>query len=394
MHLDLPTLLAVEAFVAAASAAMIIVGCPRRQGTRGCLWWALGGISTAGALLLVVAGGDAASTFLPLANLLFALSPALYWTGARVFAGRGVSYPLMLAGLAVIALLQFAPGLQVSAEWQMAASLAIIVVYLLSGALELVLSRERMWAGWILAALLGLHGVLFVAGAAEATAGTLKAMELPALDTWFGIVHFESIVFAIGSAVFVIAFIREQGEAQQRRVAEVDALTGVSTRRAFLVAMGDALERSRAGALPASVVVFDLDHFKSVNDNHGHLVGDRVLRLFADTVRGVLRRDDRIGRIGGEEFALLLPETSLASALEVAERVRATFEAAATSVDGVVLDATVSAGVATSSPGSSVQSLLVAADDGLYEAKAKGRNRVEAAPRKPVPGGPASLRVA
>lgn len=395
MNLDLPTLLAVEAFVAAASAAMILVGCPRGRGARGCLWWVLGGVATAGPLVLFLAAqSTAAPGFLIAANLLFAVSPAFYWTGARVFAGRRVSYPATLAGLGIMAVIQFVPGLEPSAHWQLAASFAITAVYLLAGALELALGRERLRAGWVLAALLCVHGLLFVTGAAEASVGTLRAMDLPALDTWFGIVHFESIVFSIGSAVFVIAFVREQGEARQRRVAEIDVLTGVSTRRAFLAAMGGVLERSRASALPASVVVFDLDHFKSINDSHGHLVGDGVLRLFADTVRGVLRRDDRIGRIGGEEFALLLPETSLASALEVAERVRATFETVATSVDGVVLDATVSAGVATASPSATVQSLLVAADDGLYEAKAKGRNRVEAAPPKPVRGGPASLLVA
>ncbi len=395
MHLDVPTLLAVEAFIAAVSAAMILVGCPRRQRGRGCIWWVLGALSAAASVLLILIGITQGIPILVLlADLGFALSPAFYWAGARTFAGRQVSYPLMLTGFAIMAILHLVPALRPAPWWQMAVLFAITAAYLLSGAVELALSREKMRARWVLAALLAVHGLLFIAGSAEALTGMLQAEALPPLSSWFGLVHFESIVFSMGSAVFVIAFVRELSEAEQRKVAEADALTGVSTRRAFLNAMTGALERSRNGGMPASVVVFDLDHFKSVNDRHGHVVGDAVLRLFADTVRAALRRGDWIGRIGGEEFALLLPETSLSAALEVADRVRAMFEIAARSVDGLALGTTVSAGVATSSAGSTVQSLLVAADDGLYRAKAKGRNRVEAAPPRPGNGGPASLRVA
>jgi diguanylate cyclase (GGDEF)-like protein len=120
-------------------------------------------------------------------------------------------------------------------------------------------------------------------------------------------------------------------------------------------------------------------------------MGDKVLKLFGDTVRGVSRRDDRVGRLGGEEFALLLPETSLASALEIGERVRLMFEAVGRTVEGIDLGATVSVGVATAARDSTVQSLLMAGDAGLYEAKARGRNRVERAPARPGAG---SLRVA
>ncbi len=395
MHLDIPTLLAVEAFISGVAATMIIVGCPRGPRQQGCLWWMLGGFSTALALVLFLMGIEGKSEGPLVADrLAFALSPAFYWTGARVFAGKSPSYPLMLAGFGFIAFVSFAPGVVLPDNWLLAASFAVTAIYLLSGALELARSEEAISARWVLAGLLAVHGLLFVAGTAEAIAGQISVTSLPPLTTWFGLIHFESIVFAVGSAVFVIAFVREQGEARQRRMAEVDGLTGASTRRAFFGAMGDALDRSRAGDLPLSIVVFDLDHFKSINDGHGHVVGDKVLKLFADTVRASLRRGDRIGRIGGEEFALMLPETGLAGALEVAERVRATFEQAGKSIDGAALDATVSGGVAVSSPVDTVQSLLIAADDGLYEAKAKGRNRVERASSKPKRVRPTTLRVA
>jgi diguanylate cyclase (GGDEF)-like protein len=154
------------------------------------------------------------------------------------------------------------------------------------------------------------------------------------------------------------------------------------------------LERARGVELPVSLVVFDLDHFKTINDTHGHAVGDKVLRLFCDTARVSLRRVDRIGRLGGEEFALVLPETSLAAAIEIAERVRIMYEAGGRVVDGIEINGTASAGVAASSSDSSVQSLLIAADAGLYEAKARGRNRVERAPPRAGRPGPSPLRVA
>jgi len=137
--------------------------------------------------------------------------------------------------------------------------------------------------------------------------------------------------------------------------------------------------------MPAfSLAIFDLDRFKSINDGFGHAAGDAVLRRFGQTVQAILRADDALGRIGGEEFALLLPKMDIGDAMAIAERVRATFESDGKILDGVAIGATVSAGVATARRDSTVQSLLIAADAGLYEAKAKGRNRVERAPSEAV----------
>jgi diguanylate cyclase (GGDEF)-like protein len=124
--------------------------------------------------------------------------------------------------------------------------------------------------------------------------------------------------------------------------------------------------------------MFDLDHFKSVNDRFGHLVGDEALRIFAATANANLRASDLIGRFGGEEFVAVLP-SPLADAAAAAERVRTAFAAAAVSVAGCDVGATLSAGAASGAPGSDIASLLMRADTGLYRAKANGRNRVEVA---------------
>ncbi len=138
---------------------------------------------------------------------------------------------------------------------------------------------------------------------------------------------------------------------------------------------------------PVSVLMFDLDHFKSINDRFGHPFGDEVLRTFASTASSSLRAGDLVGRFGGEEFVAMLPG-NLAEASIAADRVRLAFQAAASVVSGQKVDATVSIGVA--SGGIDVPGLIASADVALYRAKANGRNRVEGVEHT-LPGLPPSL---
>jgi diguanylate cyclase (GGDEF)-like protein len=127
---------------------------------------------------------------------------------------------------------------------------------------------------------------------------------------------------------------------------------------------------------PVSVLMFDLDHFKKINDRFGHAVGDRALQTFARTAAAKLRATDIVGRLGGEEFAAILPATNLKAAAVAAERVREAFEVAAKEIDGLPVGGTVSIGAAaTDNPDSDMDTLLVLADHALYAAKASGRNR-------------------
>jgi diguanylate cyclase (GGDEF)-like protein len=127
---------------------------------------------------------------------------------------------------------------------------------------------------------------------------------------------------------------------------------------------------------PISALMFDLDHFKSINDRFGHAIGDKALHLFATTATASTRTTDIVGRFGGEEFVALLPG-KLADAKVVAERVRKAFEAAGVTVAGCDLEVTVSVGAASGDAGTDIIALFAAADAALYRAKANGRNRVE-----------------
>jgi diguanylate cyclase (GGDEF)-like protein len=163
------------------------------------------------------------------------------------------------------------------------------------------------------------------------------------------------------------------------RLARTDALTGVANRRQFTDVAEQELARARRYGSDTAVAIVDLDHFKRVNDTHGHAVGDAVLRHLGERFRDELREIDLVARVGGEEFAVLLPETDAASALAVAERLRRSLgEASVTLAAGAALHVTVSIGVAAVSAGGELDDLLRRADDALYRAKHGGRDRVAA----------------
>lgn len=167
-------------------------------------------------------------------------------------------------------------------------------------------------------------------------------------------------------------------EEEVARQARTDYLTGVFNRRHFMALGGAEIERARRYVSELSILMLDVDAFKRINDRYGHHVGDAVLRKLADGCHSALRSLDVFGRLGGEEFAILLPETGLAAAAEVAERLRLLLADAQVPIEGgQVVRFTVSIGVASmSSPEDSIDTLLNTADRALYAAKHAGRNRV------------------
>jgi diguanylate cyclase (GGDEF)-like protein len=227
--------------------------------------------------------------------------------------------------------------------------------------------------------LLVLHGASFVPGAIYLLAADRLAFLVPEVTSGFGIVYFETILFVMGSTIAMLILHRERIETSFRESTRHDILTGASTRRSFFETAQRIVERAARNGEPVSLVMFDLDHFKRINDRRGHAVGDRVLRGFAESVRLMLRPSDVFGRFGGEEFILLLPATPVESAVGIAERIRRAFCEAYRSLDGMPLKATVSAGVAALQPGGNFDDALWEADRALYAAKEAGRNRVKRA---------------
>ena len=222
-----------------------------------------------------------------------------------------------------------------------------------------------------------MHGTALLIGTYSTLAGSTGADSVPALMSLFGFIYFESIIFALGTSIFVFALVNERKEAVTRAAASTDSLIGIANRAAFLETAKRVLAHCRRSQTPVSAIMFDLDRFKEINDKYGHSVGDAVLKKFCDAAVVALRQTDLFGRMGGEEFAAVLPAASIEVALLRAERIRLSFADNCQFVRGLRVNATVSGGVSVSTEGGqTLDALLEEADAALYQAKAEGRNRV------------------
>jgi diguanylate cyclase (GGDEF)-like protein len=159
-----------------------------------------------------------------------------------------------------------------------------------------------------------------------------------------------------------------------------DALTNIANKRYLLEFLERELARSRRYSRTLSLIMFDVDRFKAVNDKHGHLAGDFTLRELANRIRDCVRKEELFARYGGEEFTLVLPETPLERAVQSAERIRTLIAGCPFSFDDATIEITISAGVVSTSGEEwlSTDELLRRADEKLYQAKNDGRNRVVA----------------
>ena len=382
MKIDLPTLMIAGSFVAGVSGVFLVFAWLQNRKASATLWWAASNLVLAVSIPMMAASNlTLMSPAVVVAITLLNLSPALIWASARSCNGRSVNY-LVVAGGALVWLLAYAlPWVRASSSAELALNFAIVAAFLLAAAFEFWRYRhERVTARWPLIVLLGLHGTLSALGALEAMFGSISAATANAPATmvvWLEFVHFETLAFVIGTSIFTVAMARERSELLHKIAASTDALTGVATRRAFYDAACEILKISQEHSSPLAVVLFDLDGFKSINDTFGHSQGDDVLETFGAAATNTLRNTDLIGRLGGEEFAAILPGASVAAAYVAAERIRANFAEACRNINGVAINATVSAGVAEADSRASINSLLKAADAALYSAKKHGRDRVE-----------------
>jgi diguanylate cyclase (GGDEF)-like protein len=378
---DLPTLCAVTGFIAVTGGLLLLFAWAQNRRAPALAFWGMAYLlASSGAALMALRGLISPAWSVCAALALICLAYGLVWAGSRSFEGRAVRLPWIAAGAAlwviacqVDSFYQFAPA-------RVMLGSTILAAYTMLSAREVLLARDRdLISRWPTIALLVLHASFLLARVPFAGQLTFPAIGAPSSRPVVLIMAFEALF-----AVFALAFLRvsmakERAELEQRRAALTDSLTGIANRRAFFDCGEPLLDRTVADRRSAALLLFDIDRFKEVNDTAGHQCGDHVLKAFADLVAASLRSGDLFGRVGGEEFACLLVDTSMAQALQTAERVRREFAAMRfASFDSSV---TVSTGVAmTSEAGKSLQSLLAVADRALYRAKAEGRNRVAPAP--------------
>ena len=391
VQLDIPTLMVMGSFVAL-FCGVILLGA----------WWVnrpMPALAVWGVASLLLAAGIFAlmlgpilrqPMFMIFADVLFALSSGFIWKGARAVDAKPGPVAVALLGPAILMIVSLVPG---ATGIVVPLAFAVDAIYLFAAALTLWLGRdERLPARMPVIGFIFVHAVFMLIGI-HSISGEMD--RVPTLMSFFGAIHFEGIVFSVGTATFLLVLIKERGEAASRLAASIDALTGVANRAAFTEAAGRVIERCRRDASPVAVVMFDLDRFKSINDSFGHAVGDTVIRKFGEVCAAALRPTDVFGRIGGEEFAAVLPRSSIEVAFVRADRIRALFAEECQVVSNRAVNATVSGGVSVSVDGSlALSELLEFSDQALYRAKASGRNRVKRAEQIVPKGGLAVVRVA
>jgi diguanylate cyclase (GGDEF)-like protein len=379
MTLDLPTLMVMQSFALASAGALLFFAWLQDRTQLAVRLWGVGHIMAAIGIICLMLGFTLRQPgWLGLGGSLLSLQSSLIWKAARTIDAMPASFVLALLGPLLVGLGGAIPGVR-----EFTGSLALIMgfVYMLAAAASFWLGRkEGLAARRPLVILAAVHAAALLIGVYSTLNGSTGQDQVPALSSLFGFIYFESIIFALGTAFFLLALVKERNEAASMATARTDSLTGIATRAAFLAYAERIMDRCRNDAAPVSVIMFDLDRFKAINDRHGHATGDAVLRKFCEIAAGSLRPNDLLGRLGGEEFAAILPGSSVEAAYARADRIRTSFAENCRFVRDRQVNATVSGGVSsTTNADETLDVLLANSDAALYSAKIEGRDRIKRA---------------
>jgi diguanylate cyclase (GGDEF)-like protein len=320
-----------------------------------------------------------------IANAFLFIACGMMWNAARVFHGRPVLVSALIGGAATWL---FACTFTDFAQWPAARiilSSMIVATYTFMTAIELWRERRKtLRRRWPAIFVPMLHGAVFLFPIPLASLLPADRGIVTLSTGWVALFVLETMLYAVGTAFIVLVLATERTMRIHKDAAMTDELTGVLNRRGVLQAAQAMIAQQARKGEEVTALMFDLDHFKSINDKFGHAIGDKALHLFATTATVSTRTTDIVGRLGGEEFVALLPGP-LIDAKIVGERIRKAFESAGVTVADCDLNATVSIGAASGQPGTDIVALLAAADAALYRAKANGRNRVELAQETEMP---------
>jgi diguanylate cyclase (GGDEF)-like protein len=382
MSLDTATVFTVATCLTGVLGVFILGVWIQERGTRALAWWGAAYLMGGAAVGLWGAQG-AAPSIVPLPNALLFIACGMIWNGARLFHGRPILPGGLFAGAIVwVVAMQFS-GFADAEHLRVILSSVVVAGYTFLTALEL--QRRRTSDKWWFALLVPLlHGVVFLLP----IPATLLTPPGASSDGWYALFALETLLYVVGTAFLIVIMTKERVALGHKTAAITDPLTGLLNRRGIFECGQHLMVEAMRTQSPVSVLLIDLDRFKSINDRFGHTVGDEVLRLFARTARHNTRASDVLGRLGGEEFVAMLPGGPAEAAM-IGERLRAAFETAAQEFMPHQIGATVSIGVACATAPTVIDLVLDRADAALYVAKAGGRNRVELAPNEtdsePIP---------
>jgi diguanylate cyclase (GGDEF)-like protein len=372
--LDGPTLSFVAVCIVALLGLFLILAWLQQRDVRAFAWWGSAYLIGAASLALWAAPRP----WLPLPpEVPFALifvACGMIWNGVRLFRGRALMPLASVAGAVAWLVLCQLPVFADGTTARIALGALVVSAYTFFIALELSRERRKALHSRTAAVVVPcLHAAIFLMPLA------LRAFAPEAIAvSWLTVFALETMIYAVGTAFIVLLMVKDYHVGFYRHAAATDFLTGLLNRRAFLENALKLCAEQAAGS-PVTLLMFDLDHFKSINDRFGHAVGDDVLRVFAQVVRRSTRANDIIGRLGGEEFAAIVA-APMEVAVRIGERIRYGFETAGATVAGHPIGATVSIGAASSHDlVTNMDALIARADSALYRAKGEGRNRLHSA---------------
>jgi diguanylate cyclase (GGDEF)-like protein len=378
ISLDVTTLFIVATCVTALLGVFLLFAWTQDR-IRALAWW--GAAYLIGGFSVALWMADAQSIpFMPatLPSALLFLSCGMIWNAARLFHGRNILWVSMLTGAATWMMVCTWPFVaQMSASRIILASL-IVSAYTFLTAIELWRERRKaLISRWPALFVPVLHGAVFLFPIPIASMMPQQSGIVTLAAGWLAVFVLEMLLYAVGTAFIVLVLTKERTLRMHKTAALTDPLTGLFNRRGLIEAARELGIKPASRAKPVTVLAFDLDHFKSINDRFGHAVGDDVIKLFASVASTNMRVTDFVARLGGEEFAAIISGT-LDEGIMIGERVRVAFETAARTVSGRYVGATVSVGVAAHAAATNIDALLARADEALYAAKSAGRNQVAA----------------
>jgi len=376
LSLDVPTLAFVSIALAGLLGVFLVISWVQDRDVPSLAWWGSAYLIGAASVALWLAPAQRFHIPPEVPEATTLLACGVVWSGIRLFHGRVLRPLVAFAGAIAWPVLCDLPGVTEGSAGRIGLGAVLVAAYTFVIAFELWRERRKSLFSRTAAIVVpSLHAGIFLMPLA------MQAfMPRDIAAEWLTVFALETMIYAVGTAFIVMLMVKDHHVHVYRRAATTDHLTGLPNRRAFLQgAMALCAQQARKRQ-PVTLMMFDLDHFKSINDRFGHAVGDEALKTFAQVLGTSMRATDIIGRLGGEEFAAIVAG-NMETTAKIAERIRAGFEAAGAVIAGHAVSGTVSIGAATETePVLDIDALLIRADEALYAAKRGGRNRLCAAP--------------
>ncbi len=382
MSISVPTLILVTTIVTFTTSMLLAISWLQNPSERCLFYWAAANlVGTIAALLF--GQRSLGLDFLTIhgANIALFVSGGLAWCGMREFTRQGFSLYVVVIAPALWIALAIATPFAASMIARTIFSSAVVSTFAFAAAFSLWSHKtEKLMSRYPAIIVCAVHGLFYVARIpAVLVMGVNDQRDLFAAPV-ITPVALETLIYVVMISFLRIALVKERAESVSRRAVATDQLTGVASRRAFFEDGQPMLSHCLLKSEQCSVVLIDLDHFKSINDRYGHAVGDAVLQEFSRRAQNVIGQRGLFARLGGEEFAAIMPNVPQEQAFELANAIMQDTAAAAFEAEDVTLKLTISIGMAFSHrSGYDLDRLLRHADKALYCAKNNGRDRIECA---------------